>query len=111
MDDLAPRRTRPLSCPSPVASEDYMSSLIIGVIFIVGGLSGQLALVGTNSGTALAVVGALLVARGIYRIRKQRAQPQARSEEHTSELQSHSDLVCRLLLEKKKQRQKCNNTT
>src|SRR5436190_6031986 len=29
----------------------------------------------------------------------------ARSEEHTSELQSHSDLVCRLLLEKKKNRQ------
>src|SRR5438034_3509243 len=28
----------------------------------------------------------------------------ARSEEHTSELQSHSDLVCRLLLEKKKQK-------
>src|SRR6266540_6872965 len=26
----------------------------------------------------------------------------ARSEEHTSELQSHHDLVCRLLLEKKK---------
>src|SRR5437588_5105635 len=29
-------------------------------------------------------------------------QPGNRSEEHTSELQSHSDLVCRLLLEKKK---------
>src|SRR5947207_8917058 len=28
-----------------------------------------------------------------------------RSEEHTSELQSHSDLVCRLLLEKKKSQQ------
>src|SRR6266540_6672354 len=28
--------------------------------------------------------------------------PQTRSEEHTSELQSHHDLVCRLLLEKKK---------
>src|SRR5260221_11147980 len=28
--------------------------------------------------------------------------PYERSEEHTSELQSHSDLVCRLLLEKKK---------
>src|SRR5436190_7065516 len=28
----------------------------------------------------------------------------ARSEEHTSELQSHSDLVCRLLLEKKNTR-------
>src|SRR5260221_1501914 len=30
-----------------------------------------------------------------------RSEP-LRSEEHTSELQSHSDLVCRLLLEKKK---------
>src|SRR5438132_2541147 len=30
----------------------------------------------------------------------------ARSEEHTSELQSHSDLVCRLLLEKKKNKKK-----
>src|SRR2546428_4109889 len=29
-------------------------------------------------------------------------QPSPRSEEHTSELQSRSDLVCRLLLEKKK---------
>src|SRR5438270_8714699 len=29
-------------------------------------------------------------------------EPEARSEEHTSELQSQSNLVCRLLLEKKK---------
>src|SRR5437773_9090661 len=29
-------------------------------------------------------------------------RPAFRSEEHTSELQSHHDLVCRLLLEKKK---------
>src|SRR5438132_5811675 len=28
----------------------------------------------------------------------------SQSEEHTSELQSHSDLVCRLLLEKKKKK-------
>ena len=33
----------------------------------------------------------------------QSSQP-VRSEEHTSELQSHSDLVCRLLLEKKKKK-------
>src|SRR2546421_9196605 len=40
-----------------------------------------------------------------------------RSEEHTSELQSRSDLVCRLLLEKKKRttsepttRPQCDNT-
>src|SRR5260221_10218491 len=30
------------------------------------------------------------------------ASHKTRSEEHTSELQSHSDIVCRLLLEKKK---------
>src|SRR2546427_2304306 len=41
-----------------------------------------------------------------------RAQPMAtpqrqrRSEEHTSELQSQSNLVCRLLLEKKKKKKK-----
>src|SRR5690242_20800255 len=32
-----------------------------------------------------------------------------RSEEHTSELQSHVNLVCRLLLEKKKKSQKLAN--
>src|SRR2546421_1008512 len=31
-----------------------------------------------------------------------------RSEEHTSELQSRSDLVCRLLLEKKKKKRQCH---
>src|SRR5690606_41256759 len=33
-----------------------------------------------------------------------------RSEEHTSELQSRENLVCRLLLEKKKKNKKTNNT-
>src|SRR5690242_21413615 len=32
-----------------------------------------------------------------------------RSEEHTSELQSHVNLVCRLLLEKKKKKHNKNN--
>src|SRR5438034_6032377 len=32
------------------------------------------------------------------------SESETRSEEHTSELQSHSDIVCRLLLEKKKTR-------
>src|SRR5215204_4522213 len=35
--------------------------------------------------------------------------PPVRSEEHTSELQSHSDLVCRLLLEKKKKKKYTKN--
>src|SRR5947207_3787961 len=37
---------------------------------------------------------------------QQRESSSCRSEEHTSELQSHSDLVCRLLLEKKKKKKK-----
>src|SRR5476649_2987925 len=44
--------------------------------------------------------------RSRFRLRTPRQPPRSgarpRSEEHTSELQSHSDLVCRLLLEKKK---------
>src|SRR5438034_7185268 len=42
--------------------------------------------------------------RGPTRLRSSsyRGGRRQRSEEHTSELQSHSDLVCRLLLEKKK---------
>src|SRR5690606_41740711 len=35
-----------------------------------------------------------------------RASPRRRSEEHTSELQSRENLVCRLLLEKKKKKAK-----
>src|SRR2546421_8717206 len=38
-------------------------------------------------------------------IHQQQAVNEFRSEEHTSELQSRSDLVCRLLLEKKKKQQ------
>src|SRR5690242_21050640 len=41
-------------------------------------------------------------ARGAHRLRG-RDRPPPRSEEHTSELQSHVKLVCRLLLEKKNQ--------
>src|SRR5438093_8204966 len=40
--------------------------------------------------------------RGPARAPGARAPPPARSEEHTSELQSLTNLVCRLLLEKKK---------
>src|SRR6266571_4963061 len=36
---------------------------------------------------------------------RDRSHDFTRSEEHTSELQSHVNLVCRLLLEKKKQRE------
>src|SRR3989440_279683 len=43
---------------------------------------------------------------------KSREEPsRSRSEEHTSELQSRSDLVCRLLLEKKKKKKNIKNRT
>src|SRR5438034_7279882 len=45
-------------------------------------------------GSVLTELGEQVTSRG-------EAEAVRRSEEHTSELQSHSDLVCRLLLEKK----------
>src|SRR2546427_9604446 len=61
-------------------------------ITATGGLSAHL---GERYGTEARFVSDLLAAR------PELARP--RSEEHTSELQSQSNLVCRLLLEKKKQ--------
>src|SRR5688572_32552060 len=40
------------------------------------------------------------------RLARSEARTKTRSEEHTSELQSQSNLVCRLLLEKKKKKKK-----
>src|SRR2546430_11427244 len=48
--------------------------------------------------------GPTLLPGWVYRCARPRAPSEGeRSEEHTSELQSQSNLVCRLLLEKKKQ--------
>src|SRR5206468_6744529 len=54
-----------------------------------------------------------LADRALAALVRARAGAVERSEEHTSELQSRSDLVCRLLLEKKKKKQytqKCTAT-
>src|SRR5215211_8357470 len=50
------------------------------------------------------------IRRGHGDTRRRRPAEPRRSEEHTSELQSHSDLVCRLLLEKKKNKNTTLNT-
>src|SRR6202142_4674018 len=47
----------------------------------------------------------------IGRVTLSRRRPVGRSEEHTSELQSPTNLVCRLLLEKKKNTQRNHNRT
>ena len=43
-------------------------NIIIGIVCIVGGLTGKLELIGTHSGTPLAVLGAVLVIWGVVRI-------------------------------------------
>lgn len=48
-------------------------NIIIGIIFVIGGLSGHLALRGTHSGPAIAVVGGLLIVFGLYRMIQSRS--------------------------------------
>ena len=43
-------------------------NIVIGIIFIVGGLSGNLALRGTHSGGGIAAVGGFLLLLGIFRM-------------------------------------------
>ena len=45
-----------------------MWNLIFGLILLVGGLSGKLALIGTNSSMALAVLGAALMVWGVVQL-------------------------------------------
>jgi len=45
-----------------------MWKTFIGIVFIVGGLSGKLALIGTDSGPALAALGAGLLVWGIVQM-------------------------------------------
>lgn len=49
-----------------------MVKIIIGIVMIVGGLSGKLVLVGTQSGLALAGLGVVLVVWGIARMASRR---------------------------------------
>src|SRR3954462_7606774 len=51
---------------------------------------------------ALPISPAITTSRAMRMRQAQLRPPLPRSEEHTSELQSHDNLVCRLLLEKKK---------
>jgi hypothetical protein len=52
-----------------------MWNIVIGLVFIIGGLSGKLALIGTNSGEALAALGAGLLVWGVVQtVRAKKAQ-------------------------------------
>jgi hypothetical protein len=45
-----------------------MANIIIGLLFIIGGLSGKVSLRGTDSSGALVVVGALLAGWGVFKM-------------------------------------------
>lgn len=47
-----------------------MWNIVIGLVFVVGGLSGKMALIGTNSAPALAVVGGVLIVWGIVQLKR-----------------------------------------
>ena len=48
-------------------------NIVIGVIFIIGGLTGKLALIGTHNGPALAILGVVLIVIGVLRVLRSRA--------------------------------------
>src|SRR5438477_979766 len=57
---------------------------------------------GNFTGARLKPIASAFVAPCVYFSSRRSSRSPGRSEEHTSELQSHVNLVCRLLLEKKK---------
>jgi hypothetical protein len=54
--------------PFTTSEQSGMWNIVIGAIMVVGGLSGKLALKGTNSSGALAAVGAGLIVWGIVQV-------------------------------------------
>jgi len=61
-------------------------SVLVGLVMIIGGASGQLALRGTNSSTALIVVGVCVLAFGGYQLiadwRKKQAAAASSNQEN-----------------------------
>ena len=49
-----------------------MIKIIIGLVMVIGGLSGNLVLMGTSSGVALAVLGGVLIVWGIAKMVRQK---------------------------------------
>src|SRR5207302_10823255 len=82
----------------PATTEIYTLSLhdALPISFAIGGLGG-------------AVLRSSAISLRIAATRSCTSRGRRRSEEHTSELQSRENLVCRLLLEKKKIKKKTNH--
>src|SRR5438034_732690 len=89
----------------PTVRRSIVSCYLMFFSFALRSASVKLYSFPTRRSSDLARVGDLLLAHHRAQSRCAVLRPDGggatRSEEHTSELQSHSDLVCRLLLEKK----------
>src|SRR5699024_12602329 len=93
-----PRSSAPLHlCSFPTRRSSDLSAVVNGPYVCGSSISARLA-------RRAASFGSDTVARRVGPYRSVKLSPPliSRSEEHTSELQSRFDLVCRLLLEKKK---------
>src|SRR2546430_9278895 len=84
----------------------FRSAKEAGIGEMNGALTGQLAVVTGQRDISGAAKVLKSFGAEFDRLKVQFGYLNNRSEEHTSELQSQSNLVCRLLLEKKKQRQR-----
>ncbi|HWC59685.1 MAG TPA: hypothetical protein VHC44_08330 [Verrucomicrobiae bacterium] len=51
-----------------ISKDPLMVKIIIGLVMVIGGLSGKLVLIGTQSGIALAVLGGVMIVWGITRV-------------------------------------------
>src|SRR5688572_31847096 len=96
-------RRRPTSTLFPyttlfrsIGGFDSVAGAVVGGVVV--GLTANLTSAYISSGLVFVVIYLVLMAVLLVR-----PHGLLRSEEHTSELQSQSNLVCRLLLEKKKQ--------
>ncbi|MEZ4235931.1 MAG: hypothetical protein R3F59_07160 [Myxococcota bacterium] len=43
-------------------------NVVLGIVMVIGGLSGKLVLIGTHSGLALAAIGVILIVVGGFRM-------------------------------------------
>src|SRR5256886_5604200 len=89
--------------PDRVALEDVFYAVNVNSGLKLGQVRGVAMLAAASAGLEVAEFSPLSIKSAVVGYgRAEKQQVQHRSEEHTSELQSQSNLVCRLLLEKKK---------
>src|SRR5690242_10054632 len=95
-ENLSARGTWSTLAPMPIEISEVTVAASGGKIYVIGGSTGDVVDQRLNQEYDIATN------RWRNRAPLPRGMTHARSEEHTSELQSHVNLVCRLLLEKKK---------